>query len=89
VHVPKAWQRRRQLEVAAEAPEARLMRETVDHQAHLLLERLPGCRRANVEPLAVPALLAAHIDEHWQEGEMQCVQRERYAEREVGYRGFN
>ena len=52
-----------------EAAEARLMRETIDYQADILLERLADRWRADVKSLVPATLLAAHINEHGKKSE--------------------
>ena len=55
--------------MAAEASEARLVRQTVGYQAHVLFQWLSGRRRTQIESLALPAFLTAHIDEQWDVGD--------------------
>ncbi len=62
--VPEAWHGRCQLEVAAETAEARLMRQTVHHQAYVLLQPLARSGLPDVEAFPTSAFLATHVDEH-------------------------
>src|SRR5581483_10857221 len=63
VDVPEAGHRRRQLQVAAEALEARPVGELLHDQVDELRER-PLSRVSDLEPAAATALLAAHVDAH-------------------------
>ncbi len=50
--------------MAAEAFEARLVREPIHEQPQEIFDGLPRTRRADINPLPAAALLAGHIDEH-------------------------
>jgi hypothetical protein len=63
VDVPEARDGRRQLEVSAEALEARPVRQPFGDQAEKLLDRLIT-RVPEVEPPALAALAARHVDAH-------------------------
>src|SRR5262249_5339175 len=63
VDLPEARHRGRQLEVAAEALEARLVREALAHSMEELVERR-GTRIAELEAATLPAFLAAHVYAH-------------------------
>src|SRR5213593_1048568 len=65
VDLPEARQGRGQLEVAAEAFEARLMCEPLLHAVDELVDRRVA-RVAQLEAAVLPALLAAHVDAHRQ-----------------------
>lgn len=64
MHVPKARNGWGQFEVTTEATEARLVREALHYQMDIFLERLTRCGFTDVQPLALAAFLAAHVDEH-------------------------
>ncbi len=61
---PEAWQRWRQLEVAAEAAEARLMRQPIHHHPQVVFHCLTRTWAADIEARTVAAFLAAHVNEH-------------------------
>jgi len=50
--------------VAAKTAEARLVREAIEHEPQVFLQRLPHCRLTDIQPFALAALLAADVDEH-------------------------
>ena len=50
--------------MAAEAPEARLVREAISKQTYVLVDGLAWLWVPHVEALALPALSAGHVDEH-------------------------
>jgi hypothetical protein len=63
VYLPEGGEGRRELEVPAEALEARAMREALDDEVQVLLGR-PVSGLAQVEALSLPALSAADVDVH-------------------------
>jgi len=64
---PRHW--RRQLEMTAETAEARLMRQTVHHQAYVLFQPLARSGVSQVEALPAAAFFATHVDEHGEPGQ--------------------
>ena len=61
--VPERRNRRRELYVAAEAREARLVREALLHEVEELFQR-PVTRVAQFQAAPLTALPAAHVDPH-------------------------
>src|SRR5262245_5967486 len=63
-YVPEVWNWRSQLHVAAEAFEAGAVGQALVDEVNVVLDRLAGRGRADVEPLAVAALPADDVDAH-------------------------
>src|SRR5437899_8854487 len=78
VDLPEAGQGRGQLQVTAEAFEARLVCEPLLHAMDELVDRrVAGV--AQLEAAALPALPAAHVDAHGTESATAATWRERLA----------
>src|SRR5207249_842223 len=75
VDVPEARHGRGQLQVAAEAFEARLVCEPLLHAVDELVDRRVA-RVAQLEAAALTALLAAHVDTHRPESATGAIWRE-------------
>src|SRR6266566_5503216 len=75
VDVPEARHGRGQLQVAAEAFEARLVCEPLLHAVDELVDRRVA-RVAQLEAAALPALLAAHVDTHRRQSATGAIWRE-------------
>src|SRR5204863_1032254 len=75
VDLPEAGQGRGQLQVTAEAFEARLVCEPLLHAMDELVDRRVA-RVAQLEAAALPALLAAHVDAHRAQSATGAIWRE-------------
>src|SRR2546427_5662007 len=75
VDLPEGGQGRGQLQVTAEAFEARLVCEPLLHAMDELVDRRVA-RVAQLEAAALPALLAAHVDAHRAQSATGAIWRE-------------